>query len=169
MNELKQKQQLGGFSHKHNRNDVHQFFFASRKKKEGPSRKKKNKKTWIKINTNEKNKKKTWIKINTNTNTIQQQKQKQNKTTHTHTHTHTTYTHTHTVGADLKKLLNNPLFSDITFIIENKPIYAHKSILFVRSEVLMTFLNSSFKESTQNQITIPEVKYQSFLSLLEFL
>ena len=37
--------------------------------------------------------------------------------------------------SDLRGLLNNPdTFPDITFIVEDKPVYAHKSILCARSQ-----------------------------------
>lgn len=30
---------------------------------------------------------------------------------------------------NMRKIINNPTFSDIVFLVENKPIHAHKAIL----------------------------------------
>ena len=38
------------------------------------------------------------------------------------------------LSRDFKLLVNNKMMSDITFIVENKKIYLHKSILCIRSK-----------------------------------
>ena len=70
---------------------------------------------------------------------------------------------------DLKKLVNNKLFSDVTFLVEDKPLYAHKNILFARSDVLIAFVTNGMKESNQNEIVINGIKYEVFLALMQFI
>jgi len=51
---------------------------------------------------------------------------------------------------DLKKLVNEPLFSDCTFIIEGRKIYSHKAILCVRAEYFQTMFMENTKEAQRD-------------------
>lgn len=66
---------------------------------------------------------------------------------------------------DLRILLNNPLFSDIIFVIDGKKIYAHRCILSARSSYFRQLFQSApdLKEIPLN------VDSKSFLTILEFL
>eukprot|EP00742_Colponemidia_sp_Colp-10_P003006 GILJ01003208.1.p1 GENE.GILJ01003208.1~~GILJ01003208.1.p1 ORF type:complete len:537 (+),score=47.89 GILJ01003208.1:88-1698(+) len=69
----------------------------------------------------------------------------------------------------LHAYLNNPDFSDITFLVEGRPLYAHKVILSVLSERLRAMFSSGMKESRCPEIVIPDVRYSVFYCMCHFL
>jgi leucine-zipper-like transcriptional regulator 1 len=114
--------------------------------------------------------------------------------------------------ADLSRLINQPDLSDLVFLVEGQPVYAHRSILAIRSEYFRVMLCGGMKESRRrlteasvnnmddsitsssgvnlnnnssnnniitkmeddepddtNAITLPDVSYEVFLKVLEFL
>eukprot|EP00941_MAST-03F_sp_MAST-3F-sp1_P005567 g5567.t1 len=71
---------------------------------------------------------------------------------------------------NLQQLLNNEnMFSDITFLVEGRAIYAHKAILAVQCDHFNAMFGSGMRESTAEEIVIPGWDYAPFLSMLEFL
>ena len=77
---------------------------------------------------------------------------------------------THLLG-NMKRLLNNErFFPDVTFIVEGKPLYAHKAILAVQCDQFHAMFMSGMKESQDKaEIQIPNWSHSAFLSMLEFL
>jgi len=75
---------------------------------------------------------------------------------------------TSTLIMDLKKYVNCDLLSDIKFIVEGRPVFAHK-ILCLRCPFLYNMLTGEYMESRASEIPINNVKYSTFLSLLEYL
>ncbi|KAH9084855.1 hypothetical protein Ae201684P_002092 [Aphanomyces euteiches] len=73
------------------------------------------------------------------------------------------------LGRDFAKLLNNPARSDVKFIVEGVPIYAHRCILMARCEPLEIMLDGPMRESSQNEIVLPEQSYAVFLAMLEYI
>lgn len=69
----------------------------------------------------------------------------------------------------LRSVLNNRKFSDITFIVDGKAIYAIKSIVSSRSAKLAGMLRSGMRESQQNCIHITNYRYEVFMKVLEYL
>ena len=74
-----------------------------------------------------------------------------------------------TLSTDLKKLLNNPARSDVTFIVEGRPIYAHRCIIMSRCEPLERMLDGPMRESQQSEIVLHEQTYDVYMALLEYL
>jgi hypothetical protein len=71
---------------------------------------------------------------------------------------------------DLRKLINNPAFSDVTFLIENQPVYATRAHLAARSEHFRALFYGGMRESgADEQIVLPEVAHPVFLLLLEYI
>ena len=70
---------------------------------------------------------------------------------------------------DVAVLLNNPMYSDVTFLVEGKPVYAHRCILSARCELLEKMLDGPMIESTNATIPLPNISYPTFLMLLEYL
>ena len=76
-----------------------------------------------------------------------------------------------TLTEDLRKLIDNSEFSDITFIVDGKPIHATRAHLAVRSEHFRALLYGGMRESTESsgEVVVRDVGYDVFLKMLEFL
>ena len=74
---------------------------------------------------------------------------------------------------NMRRLINNPdLFPDITFIVQGRPIYAHKAILAVQCDQFHAMFVGGMKESHEDQVQIPTSagwSYHAFVTMLEFL
>ena len=74
-----------------------------------------------------------------------------------------------TLIQDQASLVNNPMFSDIQFILEgHKIIYAHR-ILLVRVPYFMAMFQSQMKECRENQVKIEDITAKTFLQLLNYI
>lgn len=72
------------------------------------------------------------------------------------------------INAELRSMVNNPMLSDVTFVVEGREIHAHK-LLLIRCEYFQSLFLGSMMESTLSRIPIEQVRYSVFLSLLEYL
>jgi len=70
--------------------------------------------------------------------------------------------------SDLRSFVNDQKLSDVTFIVEGKPIYAHK-LLCVRCSYFQAMFEGQMREAQQKTVTINNVNYRTFLALLEYL
>uniref|UniRef100_A0A7S2SJA3 BTB domain-containing protein n=1 Tax=Rhizochromulina marina TaxID=1034831 RepID=A0A7S2SJA3_9STRA len=75
---------------------------------------------------------------------------------------------TSTLIDDLRQLVNSETLSDITFLVEGKPVHAHK-IMCIRCEYFRAMLTGEMREAREKEIVLQDVRYQVFLSLLEYL
>lgn len=73
-----------------------------------------------------------------------------------------------TILHDLRSLVNQPALSDITFIVEDQPIHAHK-LLLMRSSYFQALFLGSMRESSLDTIRLEQVRYPVFLAILEYL
>jgi len=73
-----------------------------------------------------------------------------------------------TLITDLSQYVNNDTLSDCTFIVENKPVYAHK-ILCMRCPYFKAMFMGEMRESRAREIVIQDVRHPIFLALLEYL
>lgn len=69
---------------------------------------------------------------------------------------------------DLRSCVDDQRCSDVTFIVEGKPVYAHK-LLCMRCSYFRAMFDGQMRESQQKTITINNVSYTVFLGLLEYL
>ncbi|KAE9024265.1 hypothetical protein PR001_g12721 [Phytophthora rubi] len=60
-------------------------------------------------------------------------------------------------------------FADISFLVEGRVVYAHKLILSALSERFRGMFSSGFREARESQIIVPDVRYEVFVLLLEYL
>ena len=63
-----------------------------------------------------------------------------------------------TLSGDLQPMVDNPQFSDVTFLVEGRQVHAHRFILFARSEYFRRMFTSGYRESTDTVIPIPDVR-----------
>ena len=71
---------------------------------------------------------------------------------------------------NMKRLLGNEkLFPDVTFIVEGKPLHAHRAILAAQCDQFYAMFMSGMKESRETEIRIPNWSHSAFRSMLEFL
>ena len=73
-----------------------------------------------------------------------------------------------TILSDFRLLVNNETLSDVTFIVEGRPVHAHK-LLLMRCSYFEALFLGQMRESTQDTIHIDSIRYQIFLMLLEYL
>lgn len=73
-----------------------------------------------------------------------------------------------TIISDFRGLVNNDAFSDITFIVEGRSVYAHKLVLMRCSYFEALFLGQ-MREAHMDTIRIEQVRYDTFLSVIEYL
>lgn len=66
-------------------------------------------------------------------------------------------------------LLDNPIFSDVTFIVEGRRIHGHRSILYARSEYFRHMFDSKMRETSEQEISISSISFDVFRAVLEFL
>ena len=64
---------------------------------------------------------------------------------------------------------NDEEFSDVEFLVEGRVIHAHRVILSMLSERFRAMFSSGFMESTQKQIRLDDIRYTTFMSMLEYL
>ncbi|KAF7702246.1 ankyrin repeat and BTB/POZ domain-containing protein 2 [Silurus meridionalis] len=67
--------------------------------------------------------------------------------------------------------LNNQEMSDVTFLVEGKPFYAHRVLLITASERFKSLLGSSSSDGLQHckEIEISDVKYNIFQVMMSYL
>ncbi|GMF24609.1 unnamed protein product [Phytophthora fragariaefolia] len=66
------------------------------------------------------------------------------------------------LSADLRKMLNNSTRSDVTFVVEGRPLFAHSCILVARCEPLEKMLDGRMKDGSLSEIMIPEYSVSEY-------
>ena len=82
----------------------------------------------------------------------------------------------------MKKIINETSRADITFIVEGKPVHAHRCILLVRCRTLEEKARYSGRKSDEREksrwsinhpnhliLEIPNVNYKAFMGFIEYL
>jgi hypothetical protein len=73
-----------------------------------------------------------------------------------------------TLVAEFRAMVDDETFSDVTFLVEGTPVYAHKLMLMRCSYFRAIFLGG-MRESTMNVVPIEQVSHPIFLQVLEYL
>ncbi len=71
--------------------------------------------------------------------------------------------------SQMRAMVNDEEFSDVTFIVEGQPVYAHRSILAQRCDHFGAMFRSGMRESVEKTIPIPDTSREVFLLLLEYI
>lgn len=72
-------------------------------------------------------------------------------------------------SSQMRALVNDEEFSDVTFLVEDQPVYAHRAILAQRCEHFAAMFRSGMRESVERMVPIPEMSRSVFLLLLEYI
>lgn len=70
---------------------------------------------------------------------------------------------------DMVQLYLNSDYSDVTFIVENQTLHAHKVILAARSEYFRALLYGGLCESNQKEINLSKTPVFAFKALLRYI
>ena len=76
---------------------------------------------------------------------------------------------TATYTSQMRGIVNEEEFSDVTFIVENQEVYAHRAILAQRCDHFAAMFRSGMRESVEKTISIPNISKRVFLMLLEYI
>lgn len=63
---------------------------------------------------------------------------------------------------DLGWALNNKLFSDVTFVVQEKVVFAHRAVVSTRCAYFKSMLLSGFKEAEEGRIRLDDIDYDLF-------
>lgn len=73
-----------------------------------------------------------------------------------------------TIISDLRRYVNSDLLSDVQFVVEGRSVYAHK-ILCLRCPYFHNMLTGEYMEARATAIPIHDIKYSTFVLLMEYL
>jgi N-acetylneuraminic acid mutarotase len=73
-----------------------------------------------------------------------------------------------TIISDFQAMINDSTFSDVTFIVEDQPVYAHK-LMLMRCSYFQALFLGDMRESRLSTIRIEQVSHSIFLAILEYL
>jgi len=69
----------------------------------------------------------------------------------------------------LRHFFNDEEFSDVTFVVQDRKVYAHKMVLSMVSNYFRTMFTSGFRESESGEVEIPDCSYDSFIAVVEYI
>lgn len=69
----------------------------------------------------------------------------------------------------LRQFVNAEEFADISFLVEGRVVFGHKIILSLLSERFRGMFSSGFREASEKEIVVPDVRYTVFLKMMEYL
>ena len=73
------------------------------------------------------------------------------------------------MSKDLLEILQSENFADVTFVIGDAKVKAHKCILASRSSFFNNMFSVGMKEAQESVISVQDIKLLTFTKLLEFI
>lgn len=70
--------------------------------------------------------------------------------------------------SDFRAMVDDDTLSDVTFMVEGTPVYAHK-LMLMRSSYFRALFLGDMKEANMGTVDIHQVKHPIFLQVLEYL
>ena len=80
-----------------------------------------------------------------------------------------TSTHKSNHRSDLLKLFESAKYSDVTFLVGEERILAHKAIVTTRSSYFDSMFDANMKESASNEVRVTDADPKVFAALIRFL
>ena len=74
-----------------------------------------------------------------------------------------------TLLGDMRALLNNSQFYDVTFVVEGKEVFGWRGLLATRCEVFRAMFTGTLREASESHINITDVSYNTFYRIIEFI
>jgi RCC1 and BTB domain-containing protein len=72
-------------------------------------------------------------------------------------------------SSQMRALVNDEEFADVTFLVQDQPVYAHRAILAQRCEHFSAMFRSGMRESVERMVPIVDISRPVFLLLLEYI
>jgi BTB/POZ domain/BTB And C-terminal Kelch len=72
-------------------------------------------------------------------------------------------------ASNMRALVNDEEFADVTFLVEDQPVYAHRAVLAQRCDHFAAMFRSGMRESVERKVPIADISRQVFLLLLEYI
>jgi leucine-zipper-like transcriptional regulator 1 len=73
-----------------------------------------------------------------------------------------------TLGSELRAMVDDETLSDVTFLVEGTPVYAHK-LMLTRCSYFRALFLGEMMESKMSTVRIEQVSHPIFLQVLEYL
>lgn len=70
---------------------------------------------------------------------------------------------------DMRDMVDEDEYSDVTFIVEGQPVHAHRAVLAGRCETFAAMFRSGMRESLEKEIRLPNIPRSVFLLLIEYI
>ncbi|CAK4165000.1 unnamed protein product [Aphanomyces euteiches] len=71
--------------------------------------------------------------------------------------------------AALAKYVDSPDYSDISFVVEDRVVHAHKLVLSLASDRFRAMFSHGFREASAAQIVIPDMTHEVFRAIMEYI
>ncbi|CAN6693939.1 unnamed protein product [Malus baccata var. baccata] len=68
-----------------------------------------------------------------------------------------------------EQYVNNPTFSDITFLVEGKQFYAHRICLLASSDAFRAMFDGGYRERDARDVVIPNIRWEVFELMMRFI
>ena len=65
-----------------------------------------------------------------------------------------------------EQYVNNPMLSDVTFLVEGRQFYAHRIALLASSDTFRAMFDGNYIEKDASSIPIPNIRYTVFHAMM---
>lgn len=66
-----------------------------------------------------------------------------------------------------QQYVNNQTMSDVTFMVEGQPFYAHRIALLASSDAFRAMFEGNYREREAEEIPIPNIRFEVFEAMMQ--